>query len=362
MTIPAPKSPHPYGIGEMHAQRVRAVGDAVGELGRQLEEEAAAAIERIEAAGYNEQVMAKEIRKLMRDNYARVGEAMGITAKLARDLAKQYSKRAKREATPSRVPKVWKGDAIAAQIPPETVTRVISKDLHVRAAKAAQEVVSQGMTAVREAKSLTEAATKLIHQVEGRIVGARTTKTRLGQGLKQTRLMADLERAGNALNARGGPRALKDWQAVRTRLRAYMRRLDESGRIKFSFLDLLQRTSDTSAKGINRALEQHAAFRQKYVAERIVRTEEATEFKRAQFAEDDKDPRIIGYYWRMMRAARRGYVKRTKVPKSGKSKRCVCELLDGTRVSKERAREKPMGHPHCMCVFEPIFERVRFRG
>lgn len=345
-----------YDIGTYHARLAESVADTVGALGKELDAELEASLKKIREANYSERVMEREVSTLMHDHADRMWEALGANKALARTLAAQYQQgyveAAQRKIKRPRPPTTFPGDKILArEIAHKQPRPMVSRDLHRKATKATRQIVSEGMTAVREAKHLTEAATKLIHVVE-----VRSGTGTVGAGIKKSGLVEDLERAGRNLNARGGKKALKEWKAVRKRLQRYIPRLDESGRTRSSFIELLQNTSDTSAKGIDRALRQHAAFKQKYVSERIVRTETALQFKREQFARDAKHKWIVGYTWRMMRAARKAYVKRTPLPKRGKRRtRCVCEMMDSTRVSIERAKSKPMGHPHCMCFFEPIF-------
>jgi hypothetical protein len=101
------------------------------------------------------------------------------------------------------------------------------------------------------------------------------------------------------------------------------------------------------------------ADKQRYNAERLLKTEQQIAFKQAQISRDEKTSFIIGYIWKMNRGARRQYVRRTKLSKNkkfgGRRRRCICEELDGQQISIEAARERPIGHPHCMCSLIPVY-------
>jgi hypothetical protein len=198
----------------------------------------------------------------------------------------------------------------------------------------------------------------------------------LAQTQKVSKLVRRVEKAGQALNHRGGEEALAEWRKVRKQLRTYMRRLATDGATRSSLLELLQRTSEDSAKGIDRAIQQHAAFKQKYAAERILKTESQAALKSAQILADQKHDWITGYIWKMNRGARANFVKRLttkkgrvmggrRYRKGGRRRRCVCEELDGKMLSKETVAGRTarlMAHPHCGCRLVPVMDKNRLNA
>jgi hypothetical protein len=233
--------------------------------------------------------------------------------------------------------------------------RLLSRKLHGRMIQEAREVSTQVIAATREAKQLSKATSDLIRLT-------RKAGVDIGKNQQVSKLADDALRAGRALNSRAGPEALAEWQKVRRRIRATLPRLAEGGRTRTNWIELLQRTRDDSAKGIERAMRHHAADKQRYVAERIIKTNRAVDFKATQILQDQKRKEIIGYIWRLNRVARSGFTKRTK-PRgtvtagrgrrtSGRRRRCICEELNGRQISVEAAKERPVAHPH-----EPVFDR-----
>lgn len=392
-------------IERLRDRLVTGIADATEGLGVELDREVQTAIKAIRASGYKEAVIRRRVKRLMAGHYGRLGRVLAGQIEHAAGLAERYSeimdayksprvqgearlysgsevshllRRGTETTRASLAPEVLLSQpaAVASRlfvadrillehIKPWREARLLSKSLHSRAVAASEEVTAQVVAAVRESKQLTQATTDLIREVRATGAGEVAQNYRLGK------LMRRVERAGRRLNQRGGEEALAEWQAVRRKMRAYMRRLDEGGRVRSSMLELLQRTSDTSAKGIERAIEQHAAFQQKYAAERIVKTETMASYKAEQVLSDAKHDFIVGYIWHMNRSARRGFVQR-RTDKSGRilsprtfrrggrRRRCVCEELDGKRLSKEMVSGRDarlMAHPHCMCWLEPVFDR-----
>lgn len=383
------------------------LADAADDLGASLDGDVRRVIRRIKASGYEDRVIRREVKALVRRHHTRLGRAMGGQIKHAAGMAQRYEDLIKAfaaQATPTApvmfaayattrllregltsarqalAPEVLLGqyqratpirfvaDRILKQhVRPWRNVRVLSSELHGRAVAVADEVTTQVLAAVREAKQLTEASTALIRAVR------KTGAGELAGNQKLSALMDRVQAAGHALNRRGGDEALAEWAKVRWELKRNMRRLAEGGRARSSLLELLQNTSDTSAKGIDRAIRQHAAFKQKYAAERIIKTESMAAFKADQVLSDQRHDFIVGYIWRMNRAARSGFVRRRtsksgriigpkKYRRGGRSRRCVCEELDGKRLSKEAVSGRDarlMAHPHCMCTLEPVFDKRR---
>jgi hypothetical protein len=381
------------------------LADAADDLGVALDGDVRRTIAAIRRSDYNPQVIERQVHRLMDRHYGRLGEALAGQIEVAATLGLRYAEHmdafavqyinprpfaetatarvlaeGRQQATTAlstevllsqpatRAPARFLGDKLLREhVKPWSKARVVSSQLHGRGVQAGKEVASQAMAAVRESKQLTAAATDMIREVRKAGVGE------LAKGQKVSKLMQRVEKAGRDLNTRGGEKALKEWQTTRRQMRSYVRRLAEGGRVRSSLEELLQRTSDTSAKGIDRAIRQHAAFKQKYAAERILKTEQMAAFKSQQVLSDRKHDWIVGYIWRMNRSARSGFARRVKPRRKfslrgqsgGRRRRCVCESLNGTRLSKEAVAGKTarlMAHPHCMCYLEPIMDQKRLRA
>ncbi len=384
------------------------LADAADDLGAGLDGDVRQAIRRIKAGDYSDAVIRRETRWLSTRHADRLGEALAGQVEHAASLGARYAemmdafkvqyinprpltdyqtewllRHGRTTARQALAPEVLLAQAaqpeparfvadriLAEHVKPWRQARVLSGDLHGKAIKAADEVASQAMAAVREAKQLTEASTSMIRAVR------KTGAGEVAGNQELSALMKRVQDAGQKLNQRGGEEALAEWRSVRKQMRHNMRRLAEGGRARSSMLELLQRTSDDSAKGIDRAIRQHSAFQQKYAAERIIKSETMASFKAEQVLSDQKHDFIVGYIWRMQRAARAGFVARRtsksgriigakKYRRGGRRRRCVCESLDGKRLSVEAVRGKNarlMAHPHCMCYLDPVFDKRRLNA
>ncbi len=381
------------------------LADAADDLGAGLDGAVRKAIKRIKAGGYKDSVIRREIKALTAAHYGRLGKVLAGQIKHTATMGKRYkeivaayarqkikdrpqpftdfaTERALRQGRAQarlalapevllaqkqgKTPTRFVGDRVLKRhVKPWRNARVLSKKLHGRAVEAADDITTQVIAATREARTLTEASTELIRAVRKHGAGELAAKSPM------PKLMKRVQKAGQALNRRGGEEALDEWRKVRREMKRYMRRLDEGGRVKSSMLELLQKTGADSAKGIDRAIEQHAAFRQKYAAERIIKTETMAAYKAEQVLADQRHDFVVGYIWRMNRSARRAFVKlRTgkggritsgrRYRRGGRKRRCVCEELDGKRLSKESVagrNARLMAHPHCMCFLEPVVSK-----
>lgn len=378
------------------------LADAADELGASLDGDVRKAIAAIKRGKHTDVVIRRETRKLTTRHTGRLAKTLAGQVKHAASLAKRYAEimnamaaqgrkgepltafatetairtgkhRARQALAPEvllnqkgRTPTRFVGDHILKDnVNPWRQVRVLSKELHGRALRAADDISTQVIAATREAKSLTESATSLI-----RVVRA-TGKGELGQGAELSQLMKDVEKAGKALNQRGSAADLKEWQRLRRQMEKKVKRLAEGGRTQSSLIELLQRTKKDSAKGIDRAMRQQVAFKQKYNAERILQTETLAAYKADQVLSDQKHDFVVGYIWRMNRAARAGFVRRRtsksgriigakRYRRGGRRRRCVCEELNGKRLSKEAVAGRTarlMAHPHCMCFLEPVMSK-----
>jgi len=229
--------------------------------------------------------------------------------------------------------------------------------LHKLRREQERRIIRTVRTAIRDGQNLSEAGTRMIHEVR------KTGITEFAGRARVPRYMRRLEEAADALYRHGRPEDWETWARRRRQLRRYVRRLADGGKVKRQLLVILQETRDDAMPAIDRIMHFHAADKQRYAAERILRTDTAATFRAQQALSDDKHNWIIGYTWRMNRAARKAFRGRTgtrRLRGVRRRVRCICEYMDGKTVSKEWYQEHPGGgHPHCMCLFLPIFDESR---
>jgi hypothetical protein len=381
------------------------LADAVADMGLDLEADVRTAIKAIKRGGYKDRVIKREVRKLMRTHYDRLGKAVAgqvehaatlatryaetvetfaLTGRAVKPLSHSYPSRIIREGragarialspevllsqpAPRLTPRYVADRVMQREVPMWKDARVLSSKLHGRGVKASREIQTQVIAAVKESKQLTEASTSLIRAVRA------TGKGELGRGPQLSGLMKRVEKAGEALNRRGSPADLKEWQTVRRLMEKKVARLADGGRVQNSLIEILQTTKKDSAKGITRCIKHHANDVQKYKAERIIKSETMAAYKADQVLLDQKHDFVVGYIWRMNRAARSGFVKRRtsksgriigakRYRRGGRRRRCVCEELNGKRLSVEMVRGRTarlIAHPHCMCYLDPVMDKRR---
>jgi hypothetical protein len=345
MPVPKPKpvEPIPAAVGgelaKLRDKLLRSIARYTREYAVELDRDVTRAI-------YHELMAAYGERK-----WATMGAQ--VRASLAQDtLAARVARRAT-EATQSRVEKV-----AAKHIRPWKEVRMpLSRRLHGFRVAQEKRITRAVLGAIRDGKNLTEAGTKIIHEVR------KTGAGELAGNAKIPRYMEELEKNARALYDRGSPADWRRWQATRKKLKRYMGRLAEGGRVKNNLLEILQNTKNQAMPDVDRIMHFHAADKQKYAADRILRTETSASFRSQQVLADSKHKWIIGYIWRMNRAARAGYTKRTRPRRlkgTRRRHRCICEFMDSKQVSKDWLESHPAGgHPHCMCTFEPVVDNAR---
>jgi hypothetical protein len=391
-------------VQQLRARMLADLADTVADLGLDLEADTNRVIRRIKASGYKESVIRRETRWLMGRHYnknltkaiagqvenaatlavryAETVEAFALTQREVKPLSysrasflvrkgRQTSRAALStevllsQPAPPVVRKYVADRIMLTHVPEWKKVRVLSSKLHGRGVRASREITTQTMAAVREAKQLTAASSDLIRAVRATGAGE------VGGKAELSALMKRVERAGYNLNKRGSEANLLEWQRVRRQMQRKVTRLAQGGRVQNSLIQILQTTKDTSAKGIDNAIRHHANDVQKYNAERIIKSETLAAYKGDQVLADQKHDFIVGYIWRMNRAARSGFVKRRtsksgriigakRYRRGGRRRRCVCEALDGKRLSLETVRGRTarlMAHPHCMCTLEPVMDK-----
>jgi hypothetical protein len=284
------------------------------------------------------------------------------------------------------------GRAMAQHVKPWSKAYSLSKRLHPRQVAASKEITRNVVASISESRQLQMASSDLIRAVRASGAG----EVAKG-GAKISKLMRRFESAGKALAERGSPVDVAEWNATRAQIKKYIPRLAEGGRVRMNLLELLQKTEDGASmlkkakphkvtyhskyyqklitktvKGrpvnerVDAIMRHHAADKQRASAETIIQTETAVAQKESQIAEDEASGFVVGYIWRLMRAERKLFEKRVKpnrrfkiLGKRGRKRtrrgRCICEYLDGKRISIEEAKRRPIGHPNCMCWLEPVF-------
>jgi hypothetical protein len=273
------------------------------------------------------------------------------------------------------VPKTDADRFIKENLKPWRKARDLSTRLHSAQINAQRESIRLSMRAVREGKAL-QANNDLI-------LGLAKRGHTVGGAQELPGYLKKFEQAGNSLMRMQKPsprdkeamreykRRLREWRTQREAIKRRVGRLAEGGRVQGSLIELLQRTSDDNAGRMRNALDVFLGQKQSYHAERILDTEVHTAYRSAQVRQDMRVPEIVGYIWRLQRDARAGFESRAKPRRiklaSGRRtrrpRRCICESMAGRRMSKQALQEYPQGgHPHCMCWFEPVYDRARMRS
>jgi hypothetical protein len=126
------------------------------------------------------------------------------------------------------------------------------------------------------------------------------------------RLLADFDDVGRALARRsvemeGG---WESFQQVRRQLRRHMSRLKAGGTVHTAYLELLQRTAGNfNEDQLKRAVRSWTYWKQRYNAERHIRTQVAAAYRANQLKADRSNPWITGYRVRMNRATHAKWLK-----------------------------------------------------
>jgi hypothetical protein len=347
--------------------------DATTSLDRALAVEVQDAILRIQRSKYKLSVIRREIKRIGANHESRLRTTLAEQLEFGATMGAEYSEigvhaaasmrrgirnvivteasMRKEAASRAGMP----ADKLLKELIPKPVRefRKLSKTLHGDQVAANRKIYREVRAAIRDSRHMSRATTELIRV-------ARTRTTGLGANDRLLNALQDVQKAGDALYRHGTPEALAKWRKSLRSVKRYTYRLATDGRMRPTLLEGLRKLEKAGPAQVDNVIEYWTAEKQRYNAERIIRTEQQIAFKEAQIAADSEIKAIIGYIWRMNRAARSGYVKRTKLPRSGKKllgrrRRCICEALDGKQISVEAARARPIGHPHCMCSLIPVY-------
>lgn len=156
----------------------------------------------------------------------------------------------------------------------------------------------------------------------------------------------DLARTGrNLLRKRAD---INQWLATVEATRRHLGKLAEGGTLrqaKAVFREIREAVSAGSEEAIEKALGWWVYDRQLYTLRRVVRTEMATAYHRAEIAATYADADIIGYRWRLS---------------ASHPMRDICDLYasielgHGMGVFPKDRLPAGKAHPHCMCSLTPV--------
>lgn len=159
-----------------------------------------------------------------------------------------------------------------------------------------------------------------------------------------------LSDARRAFSAASNPEA---YAAYARRVQAVQRRINRmvdpsTSKLKGAYQDVLDLTSESSAAQVERAARYAAYFKQRYNAERIMRTEGARAYSQAHFTAALDNPDVVGVQW----------VLAEYHPKPD-----ICDLNASANFYGMGAGVYPKGHapvhpahPHCTCLLFSVFE------
>lgn len=279
----------------------------------------------------------------------------GDEARQAAAIRAQGRRAAAREGI---TPPVTKGDSILQRhAQPFPGVADISERLHGTAAVRSGEATRSVLRTIRESESLDEAAREL-----QRVMGPHGG---VGAKAKMPRLVADLEKRARALaHSADDPELAKAFRAQVRKARKYARGLAESGTVQSGYFEVLDDLTRKAGRGrlndqaVDKAVEKWSYWKQRYNAERIVRTETAAAYRSRSLESDMARPWIVGYRWRMFASFHAAFKRRkpSRLKRFGGA-HCICEVMAGEVLSPAVARQYPrMGHPHCVCYLEPVIE------
>lgn len=258
------------------------------------------------------------------------------------------------------------------QIKPWRQVRKTSRKLHGNEVATRQDLTRQVIGAAREARGLDYASRELIRELErkGQVFAKNERIPKLVDELEQA--------ASNLVQRADDPVAKAEWRATRRKIREYLRTLKEHGRVQGAWVELLQDTHRKGPEYFEQAAEKFLYWKRRYSAERLLDHETQTAYRARDALNAEKRDWIVGAYWRLNRGFHARWVARLKrnlhkghrkmrVRRGGKRRRgrsggvnCVCEGLADKRFSKEATLEYPnMGHPHCSCYWDWIYDRAK---
>ena len=381
-------------LRQIRDSQLRAINEAIGDYSIPVQRDAGRLIRRIRALHDNPQ----EIRRLLaafhvKHTQTRIGrivleqiaDASGFARRYERLIGAFHAARvgpaatgfgnvssaraaiALRNVLTLRRPEaasITAGDRLARRVlkqPPAVLVRgtplaPVSSRLHGQAIATSRDATRVVLRSIREQQSLGFASRELTRQLSARGLD-------VAGNAELPELVRRLQASGRAL-ARGAGDP-KEWNRLKRQIDRHQRTLLQSGRVQGAYLELLQDLQKWGPAQVDRAVERWTAGKARFHAEQWIRTETAAAYRAAQMKSDEARPWIIGYRWRLNRGVHQKAVNRrfgtTGKGKNRRSKRrgrvyCVCEIMDGSILSPAVAKDYPRGgHPHCTCLFEPVY-------
>jgi hypothetical protein len=281
---------------------------------------------------------------------ARQVESMGPTptdAAVQRRVHAPLGERRDRADRGARVQRTEASYELRARQPPLREYR-LSERLHRSAVNGYREADAAIGRALREGRKTMDLAKDLITDVR------RAGHGEIGGNVRIPKRLQQLQAAGRAAMT-GDPTAQKVW---RRQMASLDKSIGKMADVRGGYRELHQILQKSGPKAMDRALQRWTQEKQITYAHRIAETELQAAYRLRQVKQWEREGHIRYLVWRLNKGARKGYVKRTPLPKhakGGRRGRCICEDMAGKRFTLEDASDYPrMGHPHCRCYWEPI--------
>lgn len=383
----------PWQLEDLHKiQRgmLRELAETMEALDSRLARDLKRAIIRLDRLGWRQDRVRMVIGAVVAAHWDRVDHAALETIKSAERHAETYMRRLAHFAVttrtlepimPSKVA-FWtapgRGRPTAQAVvaytrgkPPGAVAALLSTDLHRIAANEAAEVSNRVLTAIREAQSIEYASRDLVTQWPRGISPISRGRGPIGYQVQWPAKIKEIQSHINNLGKVTGDTLKADLSG----LRGYLTRLKPGGRMRLGYAELVHDLA--KGKAAEASLDKWAHQKQRYLAERILETEQQRAFRLAQIEMGAGIPGLIGYRWHMNRSKHARYLRskpgRISPARAGRmmgglgpgakgrrlaGKHCICEAMDGTIISLEdfKGHWSAGGHPHCACFFEEVFD------
>lgn len=368
---------------------LRELAEALGALDAKLSTDLKKVIVRLDRAGWNLLRVRVEVERVIVKHWQRVGVTTVALIRDAERHAETYMRRLAhfgvhtRNWEPIAASKVqaWQAPGRGTGLAESVLAYVrgkpagalkadrgkrvleLSQHLHDIGARESGEVTARVVRAIREGQSLDFASRELVTQWGTRWkgpIGAKAEFPKLINNLKDK-----IDRLGKVTG--------DDLKQELRQLRRYITTLKPGGRMRAAYSELI--TDLSEGKAAKSALDKWGHQKQRYLATRIIETEQQEAFRAAQIERGRQMPWLVGYRWHMNRTRHQRFLRSKPGKISGAragrtrggrikglaGKHCICEAMDGTVVSREEyeSQWRAGGHPHCCCFFEEVFDREK---
>ena len=219
----------------------------------------------------------------------------------------------------------------------------LSKRLHGSSKEMRQEIIDTISASMRQQKTVVDMARDLY---DGYNSGEKT--------INQAELPKYLDRLQRAAKraAQGDKDALREFNKA---LKAAQRNIEKladhdapTKALKAAYSELVAAAESFNEKALEKAVHTAVEEKSRYLAERIARTETSAASGEAFFAEQQDNPDVIAYRWRLS----------SRHPRFD-----ICDLYANADLyglgkgvyPKDKFPKRP-AHPHCFCLVEPVYE------